>query len=359
MHRIDGAGHVDHMFVSEDPATGRPPTELTPDWFNAVQEELAGIIEWAQIILDKSDHTQLRQALLARFATKAGLQTQENTAFTTSGATGAFVLTPIPGISAYAAGQRFRVKFHAGGNGLDSINVSSLGAKNLKQYDSAGNKVAPVILAGQLGDVEYDGTDFVIIDSLALPRGVLAFTSSGSFTVPPGVTTVYLTGCGGGGGGAAYYSSSYGGGGGGAGASCMKRAAAVTPGAAIIVTIGPQGLAGIATGAAGSSGGTTSFGALLTLAGGAGGVSGGQGGIGGTISGGSGVGSPGQQGETCNRISSITSGGNGGSSMFGGGGTGGSAAVTPLPSSGYGSGGGGGGGGQGSNGSGGFLIVEW
>lgn len=41
MHRIDGAGHVGNMFVSEDPATNRPPTEITEGWLNAVQEELA------------------------------------------------------------------------------------------------------------------------------------------------------------------------------------------------------------------------------------------------------------------------------------------------------------------------------
>lgn len=359
MHRIDGAGHVNHRFVSEDPASSRPPTEVTPEILNAIQEELAGFIEWAQIALDKGDNTQLRQALLSRFVTKVGIQTQENTAFTTSGETGAFVITPNPAVTAYVAGQRFRAEFHVAGNGSDVINISGLGNKSLKQYDSAGVKVAPIIAAGQLVDIEYDGVDFVLLDPMPNPRGSKAFLASGNFTVPAGVTTVFLTGCGGGGGGAAYYSSSYGGGGGGAGASCMKRSAIVTPGATVIVTIGAQGQPGLTVGAAGGSGGTTSFGALLTLAGGAGGVSGGQGGVGGAISGGVGVGTSGQQGETCNRVSSITSGGNGGSSMFGGGGTGGSAAVTPLAAGGYGSGGGGGGGGQGSIGSGGFLIVEW
>lgn len=172
MHRIDGAGHVDHLFVAEDPATLRPPTEITPEIMNAFQEELATFIEWAGIVLAKGDNTQLRQALVAKFAgldvaaTKAGVQGQTYTAFTTAGATGAFTLTPVPAIAAYAAGQRFRVKFHAAGNGADKLNVCTLGDKNLKQYDSDGNKVAPVIAAGQLVDVEYDGADMVLLDPL-------------------------------------------------------------------------------------------------------------------------------------------------------------------------------------------------
>lgn len=68
MHRIDGAGHVNHMFVAEDPATLRPPTEITPEVMNAFQEELAGFIEWAGIVLAKGDNTQLKQALVAKFA---------------------------------------------------------------------------------------------------------------------------------------------------------------------------------------------------------------------------------------------------------------------------------------------------
>jgi hypothetical protein len=63
MHRIDGAGHVDHMFVGEDVATSRPPTEFTPEWFNAVQEEVAGVVEAAGIALVKGDNTQLQKAI--------------------------------------------------------------------------------------------------------------------------------------------------------------------------------------------------------------------------------------------------------------------------------------------------------
>jgi hypothetical protein len=94
------------------------------------------------------------------------LQKQTYTAFTTAGAAPNFTLTPAPAITAYSAGQRFRVKFHAAGNGADVLNISGLGNKSLKQYDSTGAKVAAVVAANQLTDVEFDGVDMVIIDAL-------------------------------------------------------------------------------------------------------------------------------------------------------------------------------------------------
>ena len=99
-------------------------------------------------------------------ASQSAAQTQLFTAFTSGGVAGTFTLTPSPAISSYLANQRFNVKFNVSGNGSDTINVSGLGAKSLKQYDSGGTKVAPVIVANQLADIEYDGTDFIILDAL-------------------------------------------------------------------------------------------------------------------------------------------------------------------------------------------------
>ena len=94
------------------------------------------------------------------------LQKQTYTAFTTAGAAPNFTLTPAPAITAYALGQRFRVKFHAAGTGANALNISGLGNKSLKQYNSSGAKVDAVIAANQLADVEYDGVDVVIINPL-------------------------------------------------------------------------------------------------------------------------------------------------------------------------------------------------
>lgn len=99
------------------------------------------------------------------------LVTQDMTAFTSAGTAPAFTLTPVPAISAYAAPQRFHVKFHAPGSGSNTLNVSGVGAKSLKQYDSSGVKIPAVITLGLATDVVYDGTDMVILDPLPAVSG--------------------------------------------------------------------------------------------------------------------------------------------------------------------------------------------
>ena len=136
---------------------------------------------------------------LSRFA--ALIQRQTYTAFTTAGVAPNFTLTPSPAIAAYAAGQRFRVKFHAAGAGSDVLNISALGNKSLKQYDSTGTKVAAVIAANQLADVEYDGVDLVIIDPLpasgAMPLAALPFPTIGATNRVMGATGAIVAGQGG------------------------------------------------------------------------------------------------------------------------------------------------------------------
>ena len=99
--------------------------------------------------------------------TLTDLQTQGKTAVTSAGTAPNFTAATSPAYGALAAGQRMRVKFHAvGTTGSNTLNRDGLGAKNLMQYDSAGAKVAAVIAANMLADVEYDGTDMVILDPL-------------------------------------------------------------------------------------------------------------------------------------------------------------------------------------------------
>lgn len=92
-------------------------------------------------------------------------QIQTFTAFTTAGAAPAFTLTPNPAIVGYVAMQRFNVTFNAAGIlGSNTIAVSGLAAKNLKQYNEQGIKQAAYIPLNFNTDIEYDGTDFVVIN---------------------------------------------------------------------------------------------------------------------------------------------------------------------------------------------------
>lgn len=195
------------------------------------------------------------------------------------------------------------------------------------------------------------------------------FTSDGTFDVPLGVRTVFITQIGGGGGGAAALGGN-GGGGGGAGSYCASHPYGVTPEDSLNVVIGQGGAGGAGTsGAGGTTGGTTTFdsgGVGLACLGGNGGSqpSGGSAGSipsdnnrdGAIANGGEGFGEIAKffalMGAGSNPQSG--SGGGGGGSQFGPGGNQGSNATA------YGAGGGGGNGGApGGAGANGICIVSW
>lgn len=99
--------------------------------------------------------------------TLTDLQSQGKTGVTSAGTAPGFAATTSPVYGAMAAGQRMRVKFHAAGaTGSNTLNRDGLGAKSLMQYGHNGTKVPATVAAGMLADVEYDGTDFVILNPL-------------------------------------------------------------------------------------------------------------------------------------------------------------------------------------------------
>ena len=76
MHRIDGAGAtIDNLFTEGDPTTGVPATVVTGAWLNAIQEEIAHVIEAAGIALDKPVNTQLYAAIAAIVSAQQGFTT--------------------------------------------------------------------------------------------------------------------------------------------------------------------------------------------------------------------------------------------------------------------------------------------
>ncbi|MBI0277072.1 hypothetical protein I6H07_14935 [Hafnia alvei] len=234
-----------------------------------------------------------------------------------------------------------------------------------------------VVPNGRISQVYGDGTDIKLMPfTNQNSSGIQRFTSSGSFTVPIGINTVYISGSGGGAGGGSGGGSNNGynagsGGGGGAGASVIKQPLSVVSGQTYTITIGAGGNAGVGVSAGtngtnGTSGGTTSFGSLISLNGGTYG-SGGTAGIS-AQDGAGGVG--GDYGATDGTDGGGV-GGSGGSGPFGTASGGGRAAIgggkPARDPYGYGVGGGGGGagyqlnasGGAGSAGRPGVMIVEW
>ena len=210
--------------------------------------------------------------------------------------------------------------------------------------------------------VAYDGSVTKTVTFTETPHGQQLFTSSGTFTVSAGVTTVYVSGCGGGGGGGGADEGAYGGGGGG-GACALKTPITVVPERAYTITIGNGGTAGAATPTNGGAGGASSFGSLFTLA------AGGGGGLGNATigNGGASGGSYATSGRTFCTAYGVMCPPVGGSGLFGVGGLhaqSGNYNLAGLAGSGFGSGGGGAiaqsspssAGGAGTQG---FLLIEW
>jgi len=215
---------------------------------------------------------------------------------TTSTGTGsAYVVTPTPALGAYSVNSPVLVKFHASAS-TPTMNISGLGALSLKQIDSTGAKIAATVVAGQISEVVYDGTDLVALvspaASVAPSSGryskLTVFAASGTWT---GTGPVRVRGIGGGGGGVPTYIDgtgfNVGGAGGGAGGYFEKYIA--SPGTAVAVTIGSAGALGAGGGTGGGvTGGNTVFGTFGTGLGGVGGAAGATqtGGAGGSASGG-------------------------------------------------------------------------
>jgi hypothetical protein len=208
----------------------------------------------------------------------------------------------------------------------------------------------------------YTGAPFLPFKLPQLTPGqssMAVITSSQSWTPPNGVKLVKLRLVGGGGGGGA---GGGGGGGGGAGGGSVEGYYAVTPGTAVVCTIG-------AGGTAGSAGGNSSFGSAAVATGGGGGSAGAanSGGAGGAVAGsGSGFGVllSGRSGQSGFASGSLAISGDGGGSAMGEGASGamGSSSANQAGSAGMlpGAGGAGGiGSGVGGAGAPGLMVLEW
>jgi len=290
------------------------------------------------------------------------------------------------------------VPFVSTGNGDISANVNfGQGGTTTLTYDSASggyfkytppsgykalstyNLSTPTIVVPKnyFDAVTYTGTGAT--QSITGSTTVASFTSSGTWTVPLGVTSIkVLVVAGGGGGGGACQSP--GGGGGGAGGVVYNSAYTVTPGSNMAVTVGSGGTGGFGDSASGSTctgagvtaatnGGNSTFGTITAIGGGAGayfnGPASGSGGSGGgasfTSAAGSGTSGQGFAGGAAGNISSQNAGGGGGagavgadagtgvSTAAGAGGAGTANSITGSSVT-YGGGGGGGMGYQGSTG---------
>lgn len=83
-----------------------------------------------------------------------------------SGAANAYVITPVPAITALVAGQSFQVKISADNTGASTLNVSGLGVKSIKKTHGTADPAAGDLKAGGIYTLTYDGTVFQIVGGL-------------------------------------------------------------------------------------------------------------------------------------------------------------------------------------------------
>lgn len=77
-----------------------------------------------------------------------------------TGAADAYVITPSPLIGAYTTGQIFTFKAANTNTGASTLAVNGFAATPIKKLDGATALIAGDIVAGQIVEVEFDGTNF-------------------------------------------------------------------------------------------------------------------------------------------------------------------------------------------------------
>ena len=119
-----------------------------------------------------------------------------------SGGTDAYVINPTPAITAYASGQCFIVKADVANTGPATLNVSGLGAKDIKKNHDVDLATGD-IEAGAILVLSYDGTNFQLLSALsseAILKSILTTkgdmivrTASGVVRLPVGADNTVLT----------------------------------------------------------------------------------------------------------------------------------------------------------------------
>lgn len=96
---------------------------------------------------------------------------------TAGGTATALTASASPAITAYKAGQKFRLITASGSTGsvatAHTININSIGAKNIVNNEDSTNPTIGTWIAGALMELVYDGTNFRITND---PGGWLSYT---------------------------------------------------------------------------------------------------------------------------------------------------------------------------------------
>ena len=80
-----------------------------------------------------------------------------------TGAADVYVATLAPAVPAYVAGQRLSLKIANANTGACTVNINGLGVKSIKTMNG-GDPLAGDLIAGQIADLRYDGTNYLLLN---------------------------------------------------------------------------------------------------------------------------------------------------------------------------------------------------
>lgn len=120
--------------------------------------------------------------------------TTSNTSYVVdTGAANAYVATLSPALAAYNPGVLVQFKAANANTTISTVNVNGLGVKTIKKLGGATDLVSGDIAAGMVVSLEYDGTNFVMLNPVANPP-LTVVTDTGFLTSgAPGTTTTNAT----------------------------------------------------------------------------------------------------------------------------------------------------------------------
>lgn len=166
MHRIDSINSQNGQWVAGNPQTGQRPTIATANWFNAVQEEIAHVIEEAGLELDKSKNDQLALAINTLFKQQYAALEQRIEALEANGGSGAGAVTcqQIAQIlQQYARLQNGLLTFECPSDGGNNSNANMNVNDGMLHLDISGE---PIINSGLLSIMDSNNETYAMADSV-------------------------------------------------------------------------------------------------------------------------------------------------------------------------------------------------
>lgn len=191
----------------------------------------------------------------------------------TASGTNTYVVTITPAITSYTADSIFTIKFtNASTTTPITLNIDGVGAVPIVAYGTGGSTYSPAITAGQVGQLAYNGSQFVLTNPLPIAAGTpvsgmqVFFVGSHTFTVPAGVYNIKVTLSGAGGGGGPPDLSTPANGASGGSGGCGINYLAVVPGAQYAVVVGAGGTPFVSILQPATGGAASTFGGSIFVA---------------------------------------------------------------------------------------------